>query len=72
VIGATARDGRDVAVFDVDDTLFYYVAGVVPWSRYPSLFRMILTRQSLEDLRRDLVDRAPATVVSRRDGSSAR
>jgi len=64
-IRSVAPDGRDVAILDIDDTLFYYAANVAPWSRYASLFPMILTQQSLEDLQHELVERSPGTVVMR-------
>jgi hypothetical protein len=60
-----ARDGGGVAVLDIDDTLFYYAAGVAPWYRYSPLFQMILTREALRELSSALRERAPATVVMR-------
>ena len=60
-----APDGKGVAIFDLNDTILYSIAGASPWSRYASLYYMAVTQQSLEDIRNDLIARSPQYVVTR-------
>ena len=62
-IRSQATNGSNVAIFDVDDTLLYYAAGIAPWSHYASLFHMLLTKESLADVERELDEQPPACVV---------
>jgi hypothetical protein len=58
-----APDGKGVAILDPQDTLIYSAANARPWSRYTSLFQMTMTRQSLDDIRANLVTGLPHYVV---------
>ena len=64
-IRTLAPDGKDIAIFDLNDTMLYSVANACPWSRYSPLFYMVLTQRALESIRNDLVARPPKYVVIR-------
>ena len=59
---ALAPDGRDVAVLDSYETMLYSLADATPWSRTASLFQMAFTRQDLEEIGTQLIERAPKYV----------
>lgn len=62
-IQTIASDGKDVGILDADDTNLYYAAHVRPWSRYSPLFQMALTRQLVDNIRNDLIERPPKHVM---------
>ncbi len=64
-IRALAPDGQNVGIMDYNDTALYYLSNARPWSRYASLFHMILTQPSLEELQRQVVENPPRYVVIR-------
>jgi hypothetical protein len=64
MLRAIAPDGKGVAVLDFYDTPIYCAARATPWFRYPSVVRMALTKQYIEDRRNDLLDRPPKYVVA--------
>jgi hypothetical protein len=64
-IRAVAPNAESVAILDSSDTVLYQATDIKPWSRYASLFHMLLTKPALEDVRQKLIDEAPACVVIR-------
>jgi tetratricopeptide (TPR) repeat protein len=64
-IRAIAPDGKNVAIFDVNDTLLCYAANACPWRPCAFIFQMALTKQSVADVRSDLIQRPPNYVVTR-------
>jgi hypothetical protein len=69
-IRAIARDGGNVAILDFSDTLLYHAANVRPWSRYASLLPMVQTKESLDYIRKTLLERPPKWVVIPGENSS--
>jgi hypothetical protein len=73
-IGSTiqmlAPDGQGVAILDLNDTMLYSVAEACPWSRYPFVFQMALTKQFVTDTRDDLVRKLPRLVVIRGENAT--
>ena len=64
-IKTIAPDGRNVAIFDYNDSFLYYCANVQPWSRYPLLLWSACTKHQLQDIEVDLMTRHPKYVVIR-------
>ncbi len=64
-IRALVPKGEDVAILDLTDPVLYYLSDARPWSRYGSVFFMLVTNQSVEDLRRELEEKPPRFVVMR-------
>jgi hypothetical protein len=64
-IRTVAPDGKDVAIFDVNDTLLCYAANVCPWRPCAFIFQMALTEQSVVEVQNDLIQRPPKYVVTR-------
>jgi hypothetical protein len=64
-VRSLASDGRDVAIFDLNDTPLYCAAGIPPWSRYATLVPMLLTQDSIAELKQELIVRQPGAVVIR-------
>ena len=64
-----AHDGGEVAVLDVDGANLCHAANLNPWSRYGMLFDMCLTSNMVEDVKHDLIDRAPRWVVIKSQNS---
>ncbi len=66
-IGAAIRtlapDGENVAILDSTDTILYHLSHTRPWSRYASLFHMLLTQQSVEMIQGQLTENQPRFVV---------
>jgi hypothetical protein len=68
-IRTIAPDGKNMAIFDVNDTLLCYAANVCPWRPCAFIFQMALTQPAVGDVLSDLTQRPPKYVVTR--GQSA-
>ena len=64
-IRTLAPDGHNVGILDFNDTALYFLSHTEPWSRYASLFHMMLTQDALDHAETDLNEHPPRYVAIR-------